>query len=108
MRAHAHVEQHIQRLKDAGLCRMPFTSFEANANWMMTVAISADLVRWFQLLCFDGYWVDARPKAMRWGIFHAPGRLIRRRRQRGRAHHRRSGRAPRRSSMPTGASNSLP
>jgi hypothetical protein len=82
MRAHAHVEQHIQRLKDSGLCRMPFTSFEANANWMMTVAMSADLVRWFQLLCFDGNWVNARPKAMRWGIFHAPGRLIHRARQR--------------------------
>jgi hypothetical protein len=82
MRAHAHVERHIQRLKDSGLCRMPFTSFEANANWMMAVAMSADLVRWFQLLCFDGSWVDARPKAMRWGIFHAPGRLIKRSRQR--------------------------
>jgi hypothetical protein len=82
MRAHAHVERHIQRLKDSGLCRMPFTSFEANATWMMAVLLSADLVRWFQLLCFDGAWVDARPKAMRWGIFHAPGRLIRRSRQR--------------------------
>ena len=82
MRAHAHVERHIQRLKDSGLARMPFTSFEANATWMMAVMLSADLVRWFQLLCFDGAWVDARPKAMRWGIFHAPGRLVRRSRQR--------------------------
>jgi hypothetical protein len=82
MRAHAHVELHIQRLKDSGLCRMPFASFEANATWMMAVAMSADLVRWFQLLCLDGTWVDARPKAMRWGIFHAPGRLINRSRQR--------------------------
>ena len=39
MRAHAHVEQHICRLKDSGLCRFPFTSFEANANWLMTVAL---------------------------------------------------------------------
>jgi len=82
MRAHAHVERHIQRLKDSGLCRMPFTNFEANANWMMAVAMSADLVRWFQLLCMEGSWVDARPKAMRWGIFHAPGRLVHRSRQR--------------------------
>lgn len=82
MRAHAHVERHIQRLKDSGLCRMPFSDFEANANWMMTVAMSADLVRWFQLLCLDGDWVDARPKALRWGIFHAPGRLVHRSRQR--------------------------
>ena len=82
MRAHAHVENHIARLKDSGLCRMPFTSFAANASWLMTVAMSADLVRWFQLLCLDGSWVNARPKAMRWGIFHAPGRLIHRSRQR--------------------------
>ncbi len=82
MRAHAHVERHIQRLKDSGLCRMPFTGFEANATWMTAVAMSADLVRWFQLLCLDGSWVDARPKAVRWGSFHAPGRLVRRSRQR--------------------------
>ena len=82
MRAHAHVESHIQRLKDSGLCRFPFASFEADTNWLMVVAMSADLVRWFQLLCFDGSWRDARPKALRWGIFHAPGRLIHRARQR--------------------------
>lgn len=45
MRAHAHVESHIQRLKDSGLCRFPFASFEANSNWLMTVALAADLVR---------------------------------------------------------------
>ena len=38
MRAHAHVESHIQRLKDSGLCRFPFTKFDANATWMMAVA----------------------------------------------------------------------
>jgi hypothetical protein len=82
MRAHAHVEQHICRLKDSGLTRFPFTSFEANATWLQTVALAADLVRWFQLLCFDGTWRDARPKALRWGIFHAPGRLVHRARRR--------------------------
>ncbi len=49
---------------------------------MMAVAMAADLVRWFQLLCLDGSWVDARPKALRWGLFHAPGRLVHRSRQR--------------------------
>jgi Transposase DDE domain group 1 len=82
MRAHAHVEQHICRLKDSGLTRFPFTSFEANATWLTTVALAADLVRWFQLLCCDGYWKDARPKALRWGIFGAPGRLVHRARRR--------------------------
>lgn len=43
---------------------------------MMTVAIAADLLRWFQLLCMDGAGVSARPKALRWGILHIPGRLV--------------------------------
>jgi hypothetical protein len=81
MRAHAHVESHIQRLKDSGLCRFPFTSFEANATWLFAVTLAADLVRWFQLVCLEGAWRDARPKALRWELFHAPGRLVRRARQ---------------------------
>ncbi|MGH9093408.1 MAG: IS1380 family transposase [Acidimicrobiales bacterium] len=82
MRAHAHVEQHISRLKDSGLMRFPFASFEDNATWLMVVALAADLVRWFQLLCFEGTWRGARPKALRWGILHAPGRLVHSARQR--------------------------
>jgi hypothetical protein len=77
MRAHAHAENHVARLKDSVLCRFPFSNFEANANWMAVVMLSADLVRWFQLLCCDGYWSCARPKALRWGLFHAPGRIVR-------------------------------
>ena len=76
MRAHAHVEQHTARLKYSGLTRFPFTSFEANATWLMAVAPSADLVRWFQLCCMNKPWRDARPKALRWAVFHAPGRLV--------------------------------
>ena len=82
MRAHAHVESHIQRLKDSGLCRFPFTKLHANEAWMFAVMLSADLVRWFQLVCLEGSWQQARPKALRWGIFHAPGRLIRSARRR--------------------------
>ena len=81
MRAHAHVENHIQRLKDSGLTSMPFTNFAANAAWLFTVCLSGDLVRWFQLLCLSGPWKNARPKTLRWGLFHAPGRLVRRSRQ---------------------------
>lgn len=82
MRGHAHVEQHIQRLKDSGLCRFPFTDFDQNAAWMQCVMLSADLVRWFQILCLPDTWRDARPKTLRWRIFTAPGRLIRTGRQR--------------------------
>ncbi|MHB8334146.1 MAG: IS1380 family transposase [Acidimicrobiales bacterium] len=81
MRAHAHVEQHIQRLKDSGLTSFPFTNFAANEAWLFAVTLSGDLVRWFQLLCLEGTWRNARPKTLRWGLFHAPGRLVRRSRR---------------------------
>lgn len=76
MRAHARVEDHIQRLKDSGLERFPFTGFEANQAWLQTVCWSADLVTWFQLLCLDGPLARARPKRLRWTLWHAPARII--------------------------------
>jgi hypothetical protein len=82
MRAHAHVEQHLCRLKDSGLTRFPFASFDDNQAWLLVVTMAADLVRWFQLLCFDGPWRSARPKALRFGLLHAPGRLVHSARQR--------------------------
>ncbi|MGH9827774.1 MAG: IS1380 family transposase, partial [Blastocatellia bacterium] len=54
MRAHAHVEDHICRLKDSGLLRFPFANLEANRAWLAQVCFAADLVRWFQLLCLSG------------------------------------------------------
>jgi hypothetical protein len=68
MRAHAHLELNIARLKDTGLLAFPFSDLEANTNWMATVLMAADLVRWFQLLCLDANWSKARPKALRWGL----------------------------------------
>jgi Transposase DDE domain group 1 len=81
MRAHAHVEEHISWLKDAGLLRFPFSSLEANKTWLFCVTAAAGLVRWFQLICLDGELALARPKALRWSLFHAPGRLVRRARR---------------------------
>ena len=62
LRAHAHVEQHIARLKDSGLNRMPFKSFTANQAWLALVCWAADLVRWFQLLCLPGPLSRATPR----------------------------------------------
>ena len=76
MRAHAHVEQHIARLKDSGAARFPFGSFDANAAWLALVCWAADLVRWFQLLCLTGPLARANPKALRWKLFHAPARAV--------------------------------
>lgn len=76
-RAHAHVEDHIERLKDSGLCRMPFTDLEANRAWLAEVCMAADLVRWFQLLCLCGALCGAEPKALRWRLWQAPARMVR-------------------------------
>ncbi len=81
MRAHAHVEDHIRRLKDSGLDRFPFVDLDANRARLAIVAFAADLVRWFQLVCLDGPLAIAEPKTLRWQLWHTPARLIRRARQ---------------------------
>jgi Transposase DDE domain group 1 len=77
IRAHAHVEDHIRRLKDSGLCRFPFADLDANRAWLAAVCFAGDLVRWFQLLCLTGHLARAEPKTLRWGLWHAPARLVR-------------------------------
>jgi DDE family transposase len=77
MRAHAHVEDHIRRLKASGLERFPFTDLDANRAWMALVCFAADLVRWFQLLCLTGALAKAEPKTLRWQLWHTPARVIR-------------------------------
>jgi hypothetical protein len=57
MRAHAHVEDHIRRLKVSGLERFPFTDPNANRTWLAVVCFAADLVR-APLLCLAGHWVE--------------------------------------------------
>ncbi len=76
MRAHAHVEDFIGRLKDAGLERFPFTGFEANQAWLQTVMWASDLVGWFQMLCLTGGLAVAKAKRLRWTFWHAPARII--------------------------------
>ncbi len=34
------------------------------------------LVSWFQMLCLTGALARARPKRLRWDIWHAPARII--------------------------------
>jgi Transposase DDE domain group 1 len=76
MRAHAHVEETIARLKDSGLLRFPFTKLFSNRAWLMVVCMASDLVRWFQLLCLTGSLASARPKALRWRLWHAAARCV--------------------------------
>ena len=81
LRAHAHVEDHIRRLKASGLERFPFTDLDANRAWMALVCFAADLVRWFQLLCLRGPLAAAEPKTLRWQLWHTPARVVRHARQ---------------------------
>ena len=53
-RAHAHVEDHIKRLKESGANRFPFTDINANRAWLAVVTFADSLVRWFQQLCLTG------------------------------------------------------
>jgi hypothetical protein len=82
MRAHAHVEDHIGRLKDSGADRFPFTSIDANRAWLAIVAMADSLVRWFQQLCCHGILAVAEPKTLRWTLWHTPARLVRHARRR--------------------------
>lgn len=81
MRAHAHVEDHIARLKDSGAARFPFTGLDANRAWLDVVCFADALVRWFQLLCCTGTLAVAAPKTMRWSFWHTPARIVRRSRR---------------------------
>ena len=76
IRAHAHVEDHIRRLKDSGAHRFPFVDIDANRAWLAVVCFADALVRWFQLLCLTGRLAVAEPKTLRWTLWHAPARLI--------------------------------
>jgi len=82
MRAHAHVEDHIRRLKDSGMERFPFVDLDANRAWLALVCFADSLVRWFQLLCLTGPLAVAEPKRLRWTLWHTPARLVRRSRRR--------------------------
>ncbi|MGI8808360.1 MAG: IS1380 family transposase [Acidimicrobiales bacterium] len=82
MRAHAHVENNIRRLKDSGAHRFPFTDIDANRAWLAVVCFADSLVRWFQQLCLTGALALAEPKTLRWGLWHTPARIVRQARRR--------------------------
>ena len=74
MRAHARVEDHTARLKDSGAKRFPFRDLAA---WHQLAALADTVVRWFQQTCLTGALKHARPKTLRWNLWHTPARLVR-------------------------------
>ena len=78
IRAHTRVENHIARLKDSGAQRFPFTKLDANRAWLQLVTHADALVRWFQTLCLPGTRLHrAKPKTLRWNLWHTPARVVR-------------------------------
>jgi hypothetical protein len=77
MRAHAHVEDGIGRLKDSGADRFPFVAIDANRAWLAVVAMADALVRWFQQLGCHGPLAVAEPKTLRWTLWPTPARFVR-------------------------------
>jgi hypothetical protein len=80
-RRHGEVENRIKNLKDCGLERMPFTSFDANAAWMEMVLAATDLLVWCQQLLLTGELAIAEPRTLRYRLLHTAGRLIHQARQ---------------------------
>ena len=77
MRAHARVEGTIERVKDTGGSRFPFTAFDANQAWLLLAALADTAVRWFQALCLTGLLSRAKHKTLRWRLWHTPARVVR-------------------------------
>lgn len=80
-RQHAQIENRIKRLKDCGLERMPFRSFNANAAWMEMVLAANDLLVWAQQLLLTGELAVAEPRTLRYRLLHVAGRLVHQARQ---------------------------
>ena len=76
-RGHGNVENRIKNLKDTGIERMPFTSFDANAAWMEMTLTAADLLVWTQRICFTGELARCEPRTLRYRILHIAARIIR-------------------------------
>ena len=81
MRAHAHVEDNIRRLKSSGLERFPFSDLHANRAWLANLCWADSLVRWFQQLVLSGPLAVAEPKQLRWALWHTPARIVRKARR---------------------------
>ncbi len=77
MRRHARIENSIERLKDSGLARMPFTAWNANRAWTVMCLIALALVSWFQTHQLTGALAKAAPKRLRWQLWHLPGVVCR-------------------------------
>ena len=76
-RQHARVEDRIRGAKATGARNLPFDRWRRNAVWLQLVLLALDLVGWAQALLLDGALAMAEPKALRYRLWHAAGRISR-------------------------------
>lgn len=79
-RQHAVVEQVFAELKAGPLAHMPSGNFQANAAWLVTAAISHNLLRAAATLA-GGQLARARAASLRDKLLHIPARIARRARR---------------------------
>lgn len=77
-RQHARVENCIKALRDTGLDRMPFASFDANAAWLEAILTAHDLLAWLRVSSLSGELAHAEPKTLRYRLLHTAARIVRR------------------------------
>ena len=76
-RVHARVEDGIRTGKDTGIGKLPSHDLGLNKAWFAAALTAAMLIAWLRLIALDGDLARAEPKALRYKIFHAAGRLVR-------------------------------
>ena len=76
-RAHAVVENRIKNLKDTGLSRLPFASYDANRLWVELVQTAALLLAALQTLVDDAELAVAEPRRLRYALLHVAARITR-------------------------------
>jgi hypothetical protein len=76
-RARARAEDRIADLNDLGLANLPCDDFDRNAVWLHLTLLALNLVTWTQVLTLDGELATARPKRLRYQLFHVPARIAR-------------------------------
>ena len=62
MRAHAHVEDNVRRLRDSGFERFPFVDLDANRAWLSEVCFADDWCVGFSSCAARGSWLPPSPR----------------------------------------------
>lgn len=78
-RHHAVVKDRVRCDKATGPANLPSCSWQVNRAWMLTCNLAHDLDAWLRLLTLhdDEELAVAEPRAMRYRLYHLPGKLTR-------------------------------